>query len=84
MPTQKSPRRAGARWRGEGMRHDMVTKLRMQAAEALDLSLDAATRRQGLGTDKVRDQVAAYLDHAIKLKPAHVRRRIRYLRMIAR
>ncbi len=58
--------------------------IREQAAQSLDRTLDAASRKVGIHTDAVRAQVAAYLDGALKLKASAVRRRIRYLKMVAR
>ena len=54
-----------------------------RAARALDITLDAATRRVGLHTEKVRAALAAYLDSAVKLRASTVRAFCEYLEMIA-
>jgi hypothetical protein len=60
-----------------------MNTLRDQAADAVDMTLDAAAIRFGIYTDKVRESLATWLDGAAKLKATTVRKYIKYLRMIA-
>ena len=58
--------------------------IRDRAANALDISLNAATNKVGIRTDKVRFALAAYLDGATKLRVSTVRALCKYLEMVAR
>lgn len=57
--------------------------LRDKAAAALDATLDAATSKRGIYTDKARNTLAAYLDRAVNLRASTVRNYVRYLRSVA-
>ena len=54
------------------------------AAQALDASLQAASKRVGIHTDKARETLAAYLDGQIKMRAKIVRRYADYLQMVSR
>ena len=57
--------------------------LRDKAAAAIDTTLDAATMKRGVYTDKARNTLAAYLDGAVKLRASTIRNYVRYLRSVA-
>ena len=57
--------------------------LRDKAAAAIDTTLDAATMKRGVYTDKARNTLAAYLDGAVKLLASTIRNYVRYLRSVA-
>ena len=57
--------------------------LRDKAADAIDTTLDAATMKRGVYTDKARNTLAAYLDGAVKLRASTIRNYVRYLRSVA-
>ena len=57
--------------------------LRDKAAAAIDTTLDAATMKRGIYTDKARNTLAAYLDGAVKLRASTIRNYVRYLLSVA-
>lgn len=59
--------------------HTTAQQTRYRAACALDRSLDAATAKRGIHTDKVRDTLAAWLDGAVTLRVKTARTYIHYL-----